>query len=283
MKAPDFNYKRPTTLAAALAFLDNDELETQVLAGGQSLMPMMNFRLATPDALIDLNALDELNFINETGNTIEIGAMTRYATLLQSPLIKQHVPLFMAAIPHIAHSAIRNRGTIGGSAALADPAAEMPALLITLSAHLILTSTKGERSVAAEDFFTGIYETLLNDNEIIQTIVIEKPKTNSQYGFYEVTRRHGDYAIAGVAVAAASTDPLHDLRIVFFGVSDCATRATSCEQALEGTSIGDSQSLEKAISTLAEIEYVDDLHTSIAAKQHMAGVVLRRALQEIPS
>jgi len=170
MKASDFQYQCPLTLEDALLQLSSEDVECQPLAGGQSLMPMMHLRLAYPEVLLDLNRLSELDFINDAGSHIEIGAMVRYASLLKSELVRDRVPLFALAIPHIAHEAIRNRGTIGGSVALADPAAEMPAVLKALDATIVVISKSGKRSIAADDFFLGIYETALQPDELVHTI-----------------------------------------------------------------------------------------------------------------
>ncbi len=279
MKASDFSYENPNSLNAALALLANQDGDVQLLAGGQSLMPMMNFRLAAPDTLVDLNGVKELQFIQETETSIEIGAMTRYVQLEQSPLVTQHIPLFAKALPHIAHSAIRNRGTIGGSAALADPAAEMPALLIALGATLNLQSLTGQRSVLADDFFLGLYETTLADGEIIESISIPKLASTDRTGFYELARRHGDYAMAGVAVVDRVVGDLASLRVVFFAISDRPVRDQKMEDLLQRPSANDEQQhLKEAIG---QLEFHGDLNADAATKQHLAGVVLNRALKEM--
>ena len=281
MKPAGFSYEKPENLEQLMMLLSGSDKDMQVLAGGQSLMPMMNFRLAQPELLIDLNAIAELQFIQESGDTVEIGAMTRYAQLVASPLVADHLPLFTMALPHIAHAAVRNRGTIGGSAALADPAAEMPALLLALGASLDLVSASGSRRVAAEDFFLGIYDTALDEGEIIRSISIPKKQPGNSFGFYELARRHGDYAMAGVAVAAKSVDPITDIKIAMFAIGDRARRMTSAEQALEGTTLGDESALTEAINGLAAFEFEGDLNADAATKRHLAGVVLKRALKEM--
>lgn len=281
MKAPDFDYQLPATLKEVLDLHASAENDSLLLAGGQSLMPMMHLRLAQPHVLIDLNQIEELAFIREDSDTIEIGSMTRYATVETSDLIASKLPLLSHAIPYIAHSAIRNRGTLGGSAALADPAAELPAVLIALNARLVLASHGGERVLAADDFFTGLYETALAENEVIKSICVDRQAEGSCCGFYEITRRHGDYAMAGVAVTAMQSEPLKNVRVVFFGVSDRAIRATACEQALEGERHDDLQAIDAAINTLNQLPYMEDLHGNTATKQRLASVALKRALREI--
>ncbi len=279
MKVADFHYERPDSLAKALVLLSRDDADVQALAGGQSLMPMMNFRLAQPDTLVDLNALEELRGIREAANHIEIGAMTRYAMLEASDLVRKHIPLFSIALPHIAHSAIRNRGTIGGSAALADPAAEMPALLIALNATITAVSTSGERKIAAKDFFLGLYETALDEGELIKSISVPKALIENRFGFYELTRRHGDYAMAGVAIAAQHMAPLTGLRIVFFGVSDRPLDVTAIAETLEGQSATDTDIVEAACRAIGNQSLHGDLNADAATKTHLAQVVLRRALR----
>ena len=281
MKAPDFTYQRPASLNDALQLLGDSRQDTQLLAGGQSLMPMLHLRIAQPDTLIDLNRIEELATIEVSDTQIEIGSMVRYSQLEASEQIKTCLPLISAALPHIAHSAIRNRGTIGGSAALADPAAEMPALLIASNASINLVSTQASRVVSADDFFTGLYETALQPGEIIKSISIPKPVNNSAFSFYEITRRHGDYAMAGVAISVQQLNPLHEMRIVFFGVAEKPLRAHSCEQALENCTANDTGAIDLAIKSLGQLPLMGDQHTGIDSKRHLAGVALKRALQEL--
>ena len=276
MKAPDFEYHRPETLEAALALLASQEASP--LAGGQSLMPMMNFRIAAPEVLVDLNAIKDLAGVELSGAWLRIGAMTRYQTLEVSDDIKTHAPLIARALPQIAHPAIRNRGTIGGSCALADPAAEMPALLLALGAEIELQSQGGSRRIAADDFFLGLYETAREDDELVVAIHIPVHADGQSIGFHEITRRHGDYAMAGCA-AVASAD-LAKVRIAFFGISDRALRATAAEAALS-TGAGEEAAVTNAIAALVEIDFAGDIHAGAATKQHLAGVALKRAWAEV--
>lgn len=276
VKAPDFQYHRPETLSAALALMAGDEVSA--LAGGQSLMPMMNLRLTAPEALVDLNAIQGLSGIQVEDEYLQIGAMTRYTALEASAEITEHAPLIAKALPHIAHAAIRNRGTIGGSCALADPAAEMPALLLALGGQIDLQSATEARRVPADDFFLGLYETALTEGELVVAIRVPMAPRGQRFGFYEIARRHGDYAMAGCAIAAS--DDLTAVKIAFFGVSDRAVRAISAEAALAGTSGGD-DAVMAAVESLGEIDFAGDLNADAATKRHLAGVALRRAWAEV--
>ncbi len=278
MKAAEFAYERPKTVTEALALLADPEREATPLAGGQSLMPMMNFRMAQPELLVDLGGLDELCGIVETDGGLRIGAMTRYADLAASPLIATHAPLIALALPHIAHAAIRNRGTIGGSCALADPAAEMPALMLALDAQITLLGAEGGRVIPAQEFFLGMYETALEPGELVVAIKIPSPAPDRRFGFYELARRHGDYAMAGVAVAA-SGQPGTDYRIAFFSIGERAIRATAAEAALDGLDPGSAGTDAVIADALAEIEFAADLNASAETKRHLAAVVLKRALK----
>lgn len=241
-------------------------------------MPMMHLRLAQPEVLVDLNELSELKFIQLTDDQLHIGAMVRYRELQSSKPVRQHVPLLFMALPHIAHSAVRNRGTIGGSTALADPAAEIPALLIALAARIVAVSERGQREIAADEYFQGIYDTALAEDELVHSIKIPIATDEQRFGFYELARRHGDYAMAGVAISARSISPYTGLGIVFFGVADRALRATDVEVALEGCMQDDEAALRKAQDSLPEDEFTGDAGLSVETKLQLAKVVLKRAL-----
>ena len=269
MKAPDFDYLRPASLAAAVAMLAEHDGEAMPLAGGQSLLPMMNFRVATPEALIDLADLSELRGIWAESDTIRIGAMTRYAELKANSAVQKHIPLFNLALPHIAHDAIRNRGTIGGSLALADPAAEMPALMLALNASIEVEGPDGTRMLSADDFFLGMFETAL-DGELIKAIHIPVATSEQRFGFHELTQRHGDYALAGVAIAQTS----NTYRAAFFGVADRAMRVPELEVALEKK-----DDFSSVLVHLDRIDFTDDLKANYKTRQRLAGVALNRALK----
>lgn len=275
MKAAEFDYHRPDTLDDALALLADGE--AMPLAGGQSLMPMMNFRLARPEALVDLNRIPGLAEVTVSGNSVQIGAMTRYADLESNSDVQGLLPLITRALPHIAHSAIRNRATIGGSCALADPAAEMPAVLLALDAEIQTLSHLGMRRIPADEFFLGLYETALTEGEIVHWILFPV-RGRQRTGFHEITRRHGDYATAGCAIAA--DQDLSRVRVAVFGVSDRALRATGAEAALEGSDGGEA-AVNAAVAALKDIDFAGDLHAGVETKRHLAGVALRRAWAEV--
>ena len=232
MKAPDFSYEKPTSISDVLSLLANDELDCQLLAGGQSLMPMMNFRMANPGTLVDISGVSELAGITECTDTIKIGAMVRYCELEQSTIIKTHCPLINLVLPYVAHAAIRNRGTIGGSIGLSDPAAELPAVLLALDGSIEVTSGDGVRLEPASSFFKGVYETACEPDELITKIILPKAHSQQKFGFHEVARRHGDYAMAGVCIAQDSD---LSIRVAFFGVADKAIRTTNVEKLLSGS------------------------------------------------
>ena len=276
MKAPDFSYEKPTSISDVLILLENNDLDCQLLAGGQSLMPMMNFRMANPGTLVDISAVSELAGINELSETIEIGAMVSYRELEHSKIIKAFCPLVTMVLPYVAHAAIRNRGTIGGSVGLSDPAAELPAVLLALNGEIEITSRKGKRSVPAKKFFKGIYETECRADELITKIILPKAHQKQNFGFDEVARRHGDYAMAGVCIAQ-DIDLM--TRVAFFGVSDKAVRAFGAEKLLSGHSSFSEEVIRDAQNALNELEFEGDMNAGPEAKQHIAKVVLERALK----
>src|SRR3989442_2843180 len=250
MKAPRFAYARPASVAEALALLAEHKDEARVLAGGQSLVPMLNFRLAAPKVLVDINRVAALAGIKVTRNHIRIGALARHAELERSADIARHLPLVAAAMPHIAHPAIRNRGTFGGSCALCDTAPELPACALALDATFVVAGKKGERRIPAQDFFKGLYATALKAGELLVAAEFPLPKPGYASAFGELARRHGDYAMVGVA-AHGSTQwkKFSDMRVVFFGVTDVPHRAAQFERALDGQPAA-AASLEAALAKL---------------------------------
>lgn len=271
MKAADFLYERPASVEAALALLADEDRDATPLAGGQSLMPMMNFRLAQPGTVVDLTDLDDLRGITVEDGALRIGAMTRYVELSRSDLVSEYAALIVMALPHVAHAAVRNRGTIGGSVALADPAAEMPALLLALDATITVRSVEGAKTHAAADFFLGMYDTALEEGELVTAITIPAAP-GRRFAFYELARRHGDYAMAGVAVSCSAER--RDHRIAYFSISDRALRATAAEAVLDaGGPVTD------GIAALADLPFAGDLNASEAMKKHLSGIVLTRALE----
>ena len=202
MKASAFSYARATSVANALELLGAHGDRAKVLSGGQSLMPAMNLRLISPELIVDIGELKELRGIAMRGDVLGIGALTRHVELQRSPDIAAHAPLLTEAVAHVAHPAIRNRGTLGGSLAHADPASELPACMIALDATIVVCGPKGERRIAAGDFFKGIYDTALSPDELLIAVELPVARENSAHFFHEFARRHGDYAVAGLAAQA---------------------------------------------------------------------------------
>jgi carbon-monoxide dehydrogenase medium subunit len=276
VKPAPFAYAKAHSLDHAIALLDG-ATDARVLAGGQSLVPALNMRLSTPSLLVDINGLGELGEISRRNGHIEIGALVRHAQAERSSPVAQFAPLLARAIPHIAHPAIRNRGTIGGSIALADPAAELPACLLALGAEIAVTGRAGQRSVAAEAFFKGLFETVLGIGDVLTAIRVPVPRSGARFGFAELARRHGDYALVGLAAAAtADGRRLGAVRLAFFGVGDRPSRARRAEAALE------SGNLDAAVAALQhDLSPHTDVHASAATRRHLAGVLLRRVAAQL--
>jgi carbon-monoxide dehydrogenase medium subunit len=232
-------------------------------------------RLSAPKLLVDINGIDGLAGVRVNGGTVEIGAMTRHAALERSPDIAKHAPLIARAMPHIAHPAIRNRGTIGGSLAYADPAAELPACAVALDAEIDIAGPAGKCSVKAGDFFKGLFETALAPHEIITAVRFPAASAQTRTGFAELARRLGDYALVGLAASAkASGACLADVRLVYFGVGETPVRARKAEEALARGSVDD------AVAAL-DLNPSDDIHATAAVRKHLAGVLLRRVAAQL--
>ena len=276
MKPAPFAYAKARSLDHAVALLDGAP-DARVLAGGQSLVPALNMRLSTPSLLVDINGLRELGEVSRRNGHLGIGALVRHAQAERSSAVAQFAPLLARAIPHIAHPAIRNRGTIGGSIALADPAAELPACLLALGAEIEVTGRAGQRSVAADDFFKGLFETAVGAGDVLTAIRVPVPRSGDRFGFAELARRHGDYALVGLAAAAtADGGRLGAVRLAFFGVGDRPTRARRAEAALES---GD---LDAAVAALQhDLTPHTDVHAIAATRRHLAGVLLRRVAAQL--
>jgi len=282
MKAPRFAYARPANIAQALALLTEHKEDARVLAGGQSLVPMLNFRVAAPKVLVDINRIGALAGIKVAKDHVRVGALTRHVEMERSEDIARYLPLIAQAMPHVAHPAIRNRGTFGGSCALADPAAELPACALALDATFVIVGKKGERRVAAKDFFKGLYATALKTGELLIAAEFPRPKPGYVSAFGELARRHGDYAMVGIAVHGSTHKGMFsDLRVAFFGVGDRPSRAAQFERALEGRSATE-KALEFALAKLdAELEPRADLQASAATKFHLAKVLVGRVLKQM--
>jgi carbon-monoxide dehydrogenase medium subunit len=281
MKAAAFAYARPTTVSNALELLGAHGDGAKVLSGGQSLMPAMNLRLISPELIVDIGELTELRGIAVTDGVVRIGALTRHVDLLRSPEIAAHAPLLTEAIAHVAHPAIRNRGTIGGSLAHADPASELPACMLALDATIIIRGQAGERRIAAKDFFTGIYETALSAQELLIAVELPAARMNSVHFFYEFARRHGDYAIAGLAAqASVEGDVIADLRLAFFAVGDRPILAKAAEKLVK-TVITPAILSEALRALAAELEPHDDQQASASMRRHLAKVLLARCVSAL--
>ena len=282
MKAPRFAYARPASVAEALALLAEHKDEARVLAGGQSLVPMLNFRVAAPRVLVDINRIAALAGIKVTRNHIRIGALTRHAELERSADIARHLPLVAAAMPHVAHPAIRNRGTFGGSCALCDPAAELPACALALGATFIAAGKKGERRIPAQDFFKGLYATALKAGELLVAAEFPLSKPGYASAFGELARRRGDYAMVGVAAHGSTQGKkFFDMRVVFFGVGDRPQRAAQFERALDGQAAA-ARAIDVALPKLdADLSPRADFHGSAATKRHLAKVLAGRVLKQM--
>jgi carbon-monoxide dehydrogenase medium subunit len=283
MKPPGFSYFAPTTLVEALALKTKYADDSAVLAGGQSLMPLLNLRMARPEVVIDLGRVAELAGVRALGDGVATGAMTRQRDVAASELVRERAPLLPAAIRYIGHAAIRNRGTIGGSLAHADPAAELPAVALALDAVVVARSTRGERSIAAADFFLGFLTTALEADELLVEIRFPPLRGTVTATFVEVARRHGDYALAGAGVACArsSDGTVTDVRIVLLGVGAGPVRAADAEAALRGARPGAFARDEVIRLATAELEPPSNSHGSSEYRRRIAGVVLGRALEEV--
>ena len=278
MKASAFSYARATSVGNALELLAAHGDKAKVLSGGQSLMPAMNLRLISPEWIVDIGGLTELRGIAVSGDTLRIGALTRHVDLLNSPEIAAHLPLLTEAIAHVAHPAIRNRGTIGGSLAHADPAAELPACMLALNATIIVRGPAGERRIPAEDFFTGIYETALSMDELLMAVELPVAPKNSAHFFCEFARRHGDYGIVGLAAQAiVEGDILTDLRLAYFAVGD---RPVLAKAATKLVNIAITPAvLSEALRALGEeLDPQEDQQASVSMRRHLAKVLLARCV-----
>ncbi|SDG73107.1 carbon-monoxide dehydrogenase medium subunit [Bradyrhizobium sp. Rc2d] len=279
MKPAKFDYIAPTTVDAAIEALSTANGEGKVLAGGQSLLPLLNFRMARPAVLVDLNGIKELSFIELRGDRIAIGALTRHREIEQSPLIASKLPVMAAAMRHVAHLAIRNRGTIGGSVSHADPAAELPMLSLFYDATLSVQGPSGRRSIAAEDFFVDALTNCLGPDEIV--VELEFPVLqHSGWAFEEVARRFGDFALASVAVSVRrKSSTIDDARVAVMGVADTPLRLRQVEGKLTSIAI-DGQTPDRFSELVTScVSANGDLHASAEYRQHLLGQLAKRAMQ----
>ncbi len=281
MKPAAFDYHAPRTLEEALDLLAAYGEDAKPLAGGQSLVPTMNFRLAQPEALVDLNEIDGLFFIREGERGLHCGAMTRQRAVERSGMARKAAPLLHEAMPHIAHAQIRNRGTIGGSLAHADPAAELPAVAIALDASMYVRSVTDARWVPARDFYVGLFATAMEPGELLVEVAFPQPRPRSGWAFEEVARQHGNYAMCGAAavVELSEEGAIKKARLVFLSVGEGPVAADQAAAMLVGerpTATALRAAAEEAATK--EIDPVGDIHAGPAYRRHLARVIGERVL-----
>ena len=282
MKAAAFDYVKPKALSDALSLLEQGGDDARLIAGGQTLLATLNMRLSEPSILIDITDVADLKGISVVGDKLRIGALVTHTEIEDSDLVAKHAPLLKAAAPHIAHRAIRNLGTWGGSLAYGDPAAEWPACSLTLQATMVIHGPSGERKISAKDFFIDLYTTSLEPDEILVATEIPLATANQVFYFHELARRHGDYAVAGLAaVAEKQGSVLNNCVFTFFSVSSTPVMAVAAQDVVNGQVIND-QVIAKAVEAAREeIDAIADITNSAAAKTHLIGVLLERGLKHL--
>ncbi len=280
MKLPEFAYEAPATIAEAVGLLAEYQDEASVLAGGQSLVPLLALRLARPAVLVDINGVHQLSGISVTDGWVSIGALTREYMAEESETVTQAVPLLAAALPLIGHEAIRNRGTIGGSLAHADPAAELPAVALALDAEFVVRSSSGERVIPAAEWFQGYLSTARRPDEILAEVRFPAAGPNCGAAFQEVSRRHGDFAMVGIAVSLTLSDgTISAARLAFSGLADVPVRAPEAEDFLVGEHPSAELHEEAARRATAGIDPPADLHGSSEYRKKVAATLVRRGLR----
>ncbi|MGL5167056.1 MAG: FAD binding domain-containing protein [Afipia sp.] len=281
MKPASFDYVRAESAAHAVQALAAAGGDGKVIAGGQSLMPMMNFRLVKPSVLVDINRIPRLDAVQIRGDKLVLGALVRHRMTATDALIAQHTPVLHHAMKHVAHLTVRNRGTFCGSVCHADPAAEMPMMSLLLNGIVHIVSPRGERTLAAQDFFVGSLVTALEPDELVTEIELDMLPAGTGWGFEEFARRHGDYALAAVAVTMRRKDGVaSDVRISLMGVGEMPMRMPQVEAMLEGCEIN-ARLIDEAVDALrAQLEPNSDLNASADYRRHLAGVLARRAMTD---
>ncbi len=275
MKPAPFAYAKARSVADAIELLASND--ARLLAGGQSLIATLNMRLSRPQLIVDINRVPGLDRISFSNGQIEIGALVRYAQAERTAEIAAHAPLIAKALPYIGHPAIRNRGTIGGSIAFGDPAAELPACFVALDGEAIIAGPSGTRVVKADTFYQGLFESALTPRDVLTAVRLPVATSETRTGFAELARRHGDYAMAGLAASArAASKALSNVRLVFFGVGTTPVRARGAEAALAA---GDIDAAAKAIAT--DLDPPDDVQARGVVKRQLAGVLLRRVARQL--
>ena len=282
VKAPDFSYLRPDSLDGVFAALTQYGDDACILAGGQTLMALQNMRLAAVDVLVDINRVPGLADIVEETDHLVIGALVRYAALSDAPLVRQYAPLLTDAVPFIAHTAIRNRGTIGGSLALGDPAAEMPACMLALGAELVLSSAPGMRMVPALDFYLGLYETALRPSEVLTAVRVPKRRLGQFHDIDEIVRRRGDFALAGLVISGeADNGTVGSVSLALFGVADRPILALDAMDLLTGQTLNEDVIERTKQAVIEVLEPPDDPLTPPAYRRHVCGVLVQRLLTRV--
>jgi len=272
---------RPDSLDHALQLLAQYGDDARILAGGQSLMPVLNMRLSYPKLLIDINRIATLKGISMRDGCVRIGALARHVEVMNSALVQKMLPLIAEAMPHVAHVAVRNRGTFGGSIALADPSAELPACILALGARVIVQSTRGQRSIPAEQFFLGLYETARKPDELLVEVLIPGQEDDRVSVFMELARRHGDFAIAGLACyARCLDDTLKEARLVYFGSEVKPTLAINAMAALNGKIWAPAVSDSVSAALADDLHPIDNIFGSPATKLHLQRVLTQRAVDK---
>jgi aerobic carbon-monoxide dehydrogenase medium subunit len=280
MKLPPFEYACPTSISDAVALLASHDGEAKPLAGGQSLVPMMAFRVASPSLLVDLRKVAELRQIRITQDGVTLGAMVRWRDILEDERLKTAHPLLVAAVEHVAHYQIRNRGTVGGSIAHADPAAEMPGIVVTCEAQIAVMGKAGARTIAAGDFFVGPLMTALKPDEIITEIRLPLWPAKRRFGFQEFARRRGDFAMAAAAVFYDDDNgKARNAHVGAIGVGDTPLRLSAVEQVLNGGVIDEATIAKAEAAASASVNPADDIHASGAYRKALVGVMVERALR----
>jgi carbon-monoxide dehydrogenase medium subunit len=280
MKAPRFDYVRAESVQHALTLLARHGEEARILAGGQSLMPALNMRLSQPRLLIDINRLRELAGISLGGDCVRIGALARHAEVARSAIVAEHLPLIAEAMPHVANVAVRNRGTFGGSIALADPAAELPACVLALGGTIALESVSGRREVAAEEYFQGLYATARRPDELLTEVLIPTRNRATITAFAELARRHGDFALAGVAVRVHMRGGVvADARLAYFGSDDRPKLGRAVSAAITGLRLDEEGRTRAAQAVAGDLAPMSSPEASAALRLHLQRVLTVRALQ----
>ncbi len=281
MKLPPFEYACPTTLSEAVALLAAHDGEAKPLAGGQSLVPMLAFRVASPSLLVDLRKLSELRQIRITDAGVTLGAMVSWREILDDARLRTAHPLLVAAVRHVAHYQIRNRGTVGGSVAHADPAAELPGIVVTCAAKIDVVGKAGQRVIAAADFFRGPLITALEPDEIITAIRLPAWPPGRRFGFQEFARRRGDFAMAAAALFYDEDNgKAHNAHVGVIGVADRPLRLNAVERVLDGAAIDEATVAKAEAAASAAVDPPDDIHASGAYRKALVGVMVERALKD---